>query len=155
LKYYRAFKHNSFKDFFKTYIIKSHDTNFKLALSVLVGVFMGIAPIWGYQLALAITLAYVLKLNKPIVVLTANISLPPMIPLLVYISYKFGGWVLNSKTHDFAYYSVFSLQFIKTNVVQYIVGSLCLGTISSISLSLLTYFLLSIFRKKEINFEKV
>ena len=45
------------------------------------GVFMGIIPIWGYQLITAIALAYLLRLNKLIVIVAANISIPPMIPL--------------------------------------------------------------------------
>ncbi|MES1225118.1 MAG: DUF2062 domain-containing protein, partial [Bacteroidota bacterium] len=50
------------------------------AFSVGFGIFMGIVPIWGFQLLAAIALAIVLRLNKALVIIAANISVPPMIP---------------------------------------------------------------------------
>ena len=47
------------------------------AISVAFGVFMGIIPIWGFQLVTAIFLAVLFKLNKVLVIIAANISIPP------------------------------------------------------------------------------
>ena len=46
----------------------------------MLGIFMGIVPIWGYQMLATLFLAHVLKLNKVIAIVAANISIPPMIP---------------------------------------------------------------------------
>ena len=73
-------------------IIGTKESNLKLSLAVGFGVFMGIVPIWGYQMITAIMLAYFFRLNKVIVVLAANISFPPVIPIIVYLSFWLGGF---------------------------------------------------------------
>jgi len=45
---------------------------------------------WGYQMLATLFLAHVLKLNKVIAIVAANISIPPMIPFLLYGSYLTG-----------------------------------------------------------------
>ena len=54
---------------------------------------MGIAPFWGWQMGIALLLAMFFKLNKVITLVASNISIPPMIPVIVYLSYLFGGYV--------------------------------------------------------------
>ena len=56
----------------------------KITYAIMLGVFMGIVPIWGYQMLATLFLAHVLKLNKVIAIVAANISIPPMIPFLLY-----------------------------------------------------------------------
>ncbi len=92
------------------------------ALSVAFGVFMGIAPIWGFQLLAAIPLALVLRLNRYLVVLSANISLPPMIPLIIYLSYRVGGLVVARPLHLTSSTGL-TLASIHQNFVQYFVGA--------------------------------
>ena len=53
-------------------------TNSELAIAVGFGVFMGIVPIWGYQMLVAIYFAHVFRLNKLVVLLSSNISFGPM-----------------------------------------------------------------------------
>ena len=60
---------------------------------------MGIVPIWGYQFVSALLLAHYFKLNKVIVGLAAQISIPPMIPLIVFASLKTGQLVLGKDIH--------------------------------------------------------
>ncbi|MFZ6009870.1 MAG: DUF2062 domain-containing protein, partial [Bacteroidota bacterium] len=45
------------------------------AVSVGFGIFMGIVPIWGFQLAVAIPLSFLFRLNKALVIIAANISI--------------------------------------------------------------------------------
>ena len=59
------------------------------------GVFMGIIPIWGFQMLVAGSLAHIFKLNKALVILMANISIPPMIPILIFLSYQTGFFIYN------------------------------------------------------------
>ena len=64
--------------------IKKNESSFKKSLSLGFGVFMGIFPIWGFQLLIGIPLAVFFKLNKVLFITAANISIPPMIPFIIY-----------------------------------------------------------------------
>ncbi len=158
--YYRAYlfiKSMSWKkvtQFVKNDLMMSKDSNFKLAASVFIGIFMGIVPVWGWQLAIAIFLAIIMKLNKTIVIITANISIPPMIPLILYLSFITGGIVLGTGT-SFNYSSEISFDIIKDDIIQYIVGALVFGVLLATVMGLLTYLGLLIFRKRKIQEEGV
>ncbi|MBS1573739.1 MAG: DUF2062 domain-containing protein, partial [Bacteroidetes bacterium] len=117
------------------------------AFSVGFGIFMGIIPIWGFQLLAAIALAIVLRLNKALVVIAANISVPPMIPILIFLSYKMGG-IWTRKNTVVAFSKSLSLEMIRINFVQYILGSITLAILAGIVLGLLTFILLKFFKRK-------
>ena len=102
-------------------VFNAEETARHKALSVAFGVFMGIAPIWGFQLLVAIPLAIFLGLNRYLVVLAANISLPPMIPLIIYLSYRAGG-LLVAQPLRLASAQGLTLASIHQNFVQYFVG---------------------------------
>ena len=50
-------KKKGIKQFFLEDILKNEDSNTKKSLSIALGVFVGIAPFWGFQSILALTLA--------------------------------------------------------------------------------------------------
>jgi len=147
--FFRSLSRKSIREFFRKEVLGSSDSNLKLALSLVVGIFMGIAPIWGWQLVTAIFLAFLLRLNKVIVIIAANISLPPMIPLIIYLSFKTGGFVLGKGSENLGYSSGFSFDMITDDLYQYIIGALSFGTALSISLGLITFLLLALFRKRK------
>ena len=118
------------------------------AASVAFGVFMGIVPIWGFQLVVAIFLAILFKLNKPIVIIAANISIPPMIPVIIFLSFMMGSFWIGDKAIDFSLTNNITLDSIKQNVQQYIYGSITLAIVAGIAFGLLTLALLKIFKKK-------
>lgn len=118
------------------------------AVSVGFGVFMGIIPIWGFQLAAAIFLAIILKLNKPIVIIAANISIPPMIPLIIFGSYKMGAWWMGKNAMQIDFSRAITLDTIRKNLQQYIYGSITLAVVAGICFGLLTFVLLKLFNKK-------
>ncbi|RZK17506.1 MAG: DUF2062 domain-containing protein [Hymenobacter sp.] len=97
------------------------------ALSVAFGVFMGIAPIWGFQLLVGIPLAIFLRLNRYLMIISANISLPPMIPLLIYLSYRLGGLVV-ARPVQLASVEGLTLASIHQNFMQYFIGSWLLAS---------------------------
>ena len=136
------------KDFIDKNLLYTKDSNIKIVLSVMLGIFMGIAPVWGYQLIIAIALAFVLKLNKLIVIVAANISIPPMIPLILYLSYITGGLILDNTGGNNIEFSGITLEFMKDNLIQYLIGSIFFGIISSLCFGLFTFVFLKLFRKK-------
>ncbi len=109
---------------------------------------MGIIPIWGWQLITAIALAYVFKLNKPIVIIAANISIPPMIPFILFGSFYTGAIVLDNDL-DFVHLNSFiDFEIIKKNILQYITGACVFASITGIFFGILSFFILNFFRKK-------
>jgi glycosyltransferase involved in cell wall biosynthesis len=129
-------------------LFNKDETNHKKALSIAFGIFMGIIPIWGFQLALAILLAFLLKLNKPLVIIFANISIPPMIPFLIYLSMLCGKlWVTNPAIPDM---HNLNFEVIKPYILQYIYGSITLAICAGVVIGLVSYFILHLFRKERI-----
>ena len=119
------------------------------AVSVAFGIFMGIIPIWGFQLVTAIFLAILFKLNKPLVIIAANISIPPMIPVIIFLSYKTGGFWMGDHATHINFSNSITLEAIKNNLVQYIYGSITLAIAAGIVSGLLTYILLKWIGKKQ------
>lgn len=146
----RYFKATKIKYFIKENILLTKDSNRKIAASVMLGIFMGIVPIWGWQLVAAIALAYVLRLNKLIVIVAANISIPPMIPLILYFSYVTGGFILQNDYPTSINDQKIDFEFIGNNFLQYVIGSITLATFMALALGLITYLILRIFRKKNV-----
>lgn len=66
----------------------------RIAGSVALGLFMGIAPLWGFQIALTLVLAHLLNASKTVAVVASNISFPLMIPPILYGSLVMGRWSL-------------------------------------------------------------
>jgi uncharacterized protein (DUF2062 family) len=59
------------------------ETPIRLAAAVGVGLFCGIAPIWGFQMAAAAILAHKFGLNKAIVLTASNVSFAPVAPFIL------------------------------------------------------------------------
>ncbi|MEI6765869.1 MAG: DUF2062 domain-containing protein [Bacteroidota bacterium] len=135
------------RDFFVNEVLASQDSNAKITFSVMLGMFMGIVPLWGWQMAVALVLAMALKLNKVITLVVSNVSIPPMIPFIVYGSYKMGGlvWIKNRVMLEFS--TGISLKTIQLNVLQYLIGSVMLAVAMGILSGIVTIILLKIFRK--------
>ena len=147
LLFFRKIKRGDPKKFLQQHLLHSNDSNIKLSFSVAVGIITGILPIWGYQLILAIALAYLFKLNKVITIVAANISIPPMIPIILYGSFLTGKIILGDG--NVQYSSGLNFEFIKHNIQQYIVGSIVFALVLGTLFGLFTYLFITFFRKKK------
>jgi glycosyltransferase involved in cell wall biosynthesis len=127
--------------------IKPEESNFKKAISIGFGFFMGIVPLWGFQLLIGIPLSVLFRMNKVLFITAANISIPPMIPFIIYGSFICGQLVLTGET-DSSQLVNMSLESIKTNAVQYIVGACVFAVLAFIASFLVSFALLKIFRKE-------
>ncbi|HTX89526.1 MAG TPA: DUF2062 domain-containing protein [Bacteroidales bacterium] len=150
----KGLKKKSIRGFIREYIINSTDSNTRLAWSVAVGTFIGATPFWGWQMVIAFSTAHFLKLNKFVTVAAANISIPPILPLILLLSYITGGWVLGLSTAHVNYSAGITLHWVKQNLVQYLVGSVVLGIIFAVVFGFTTLILLDLFRKKPVPGEK-
>lgn len=127
-------------------VVAAHESPEKKAISVGVGLFFGIVPIWGFQFASAIFTAIFFKLNKVVVGLTAQISFPPFIPFILYASIKTGEFVLNEKV-NLNFDKLVSLESLN-NLFVYSIGSVVLSIIMAILGFLVTWILLKVFGYK-------
>ncbi|MBX2921132.1 MAG: DUF2062 domain-containing protein [Chitinophagaceae bacterium] len=133
--------------FFREHLLSVHEPAYIKALSVGFGVFMGIVPIWGFQLVTAIFLSFIFRLNKAIVIIAANISIPPMVPLIIYGSYKTGSIWMKNGGGDLLFSRDITFENIRNNFQQYIYGSITLAILMGLICGLLTLVLLLLFRK--------
>jgi glycosyltransferase involved in cell wall biosynthesis len=148
-KFFRKLTITNIKKYFNDNVIHSKDSNLKISLSVALGVFTGILPIWGYQTITVLFLAYLFRLNKIIAFTASNISIPPMIPLIVYGSICLGRFILGNGYETTPYNSALDFSNIKYFLSQYIIGSILLAMISSIISGLFSFITLSAFRGKD------
>jgi len=106
----------------------------KLALSLGLGVCCGILPIWGFQLAIAVTAAHVLRLNKALALLGGNVSFPAAIPFILYASLATGRILLGAE--DDASLDIASSW---TFAREYLVGSVALAALAGTATGLAAY----------------
>ena len=137
------------RDFVNKHILLTRDSNLSIAMAVALGIFTGILPIWGFQLVLAIALAHFFRLSKLITSVAANISIPPMIPILLYLSYITGGFVMGTGS-KIRFSTNLSVKSFENNLLQYIIGSIVLAIILSIFAGITSFIILKLFRKKRV-----
>lgn len=138
----KSFTKANIKKFMHKHFLDSNEPVLKKALAVAFGVFMGIVPIWGYQFVTALILAHFMKMNKAIVGLAANISIPPMIPFLLYGSLKTGQLVLGTNLHSNIFNQPLNFETVKQHLFEYAIGSMVFAVIMAIVLGVLSYFVL-------------
>ena len=144
----RLFLKQKWKEVFIDDLFDPSQSDMRKSVSVAFGIFMGILPIWGFQLIVAIFVAVVLRLNKGLVIVFANISIPPMIPLIIYTSYRFGAFWMPETAHQVSLTKSLSLSAIRYNFKQYLVGSICLSIVAGLVAGAISLVLLKIFSKK-------
>ncbi|WP_179021027.1 DUF2062 domain-containing protein [Winogradskyella forsetii] len=147
--FFRKIKKKGLKRFLSEDVIGSNDSPQKKALSIALGIFVGITPLWGFHTIIVISLALLLKLNKTIAFAFSNVSLPPFIPFIVLGSFILGNIILGqNETYSFATITT-DFEVLK-HLKTYIVGSFALATVSAVIAGLLSYIILLIFRKKKV-----
>lgn len=142
----RKFTLSNLKKVWREEIVARHESPMKKASSVALGLFFGIVPIWGFQFATALLLAHFLKLNKVVVGLVAQISVPPMIPFILYASVKTGELVLSEKV-NLDLNKILTVDALK-NVYVYTVGATVLSVVVAVAGFLITLISLKAFRYK-------
>ena len=70
-------------------------------------------------------------------------------PFIIFLSYWLGGLVMGVKMSNLHYTQGPGLQWIKENLVQYLLGSITFGLLLAAVMGPLTYLLLSVFRKEK------
>jgi uncharacterized protein (DUF2062 family) len=80
----------------------------------------------------------------------AQISIPPLIPVILYLSFITGSIVMGRGAH-MVLVSPVTLTFVKTNLFQYIIGSLTLAIILSLFFGMIMYFFMKLIRRNKVH----
>ncbi len=126
----------------------TEESNFIKSASIGFGFFMGIVPIWGFQLLVGIPLAILFRMNKVLFITAANISIPPMIPPILLASYLIGGFFVENPI-EFSSDAKLSLMAIHYNFIQYAVGAVIFAVLIGVAGFLISLRLFGLFRKKK------
>jgi len=146
----RLFQKKNLRNTLNTYLIKPQESDLNKVAALSFGVFMGIVPIWGFQLIVGITLCHLLKLNKALFVMAAHISIPPMIPLILFLSHYTGGIVLQRNT-DMEFTRELTLQSFHNEMIQYIIGAVVFAMLAALLTGMLSFLVLKSFSSGKIS----
>jgi len=124
----------------------AHDP-LRLSLAVGLGLFFGIAPFWGYQMIAAAAAAHLLRLNKAITLLASNISIPPIMPFILYGALALGHWMFTGQRLDLSVDRMTRAKAFEY-LWQWAVGSVALGALVAAAGTGLTYAVATLVRKK-------
>ena len=125
----------------------------KLSLTIGFGVFMGIVPAWGFQMLIAFALAQLMKLNKTLVIIAANISIPPLIPFILLGSYWIGGMLMGKEDGGPLIRNLKNISDVNledflndlgSDFMQYVFGAFVLAFIMGLLASITTYLILKL-----------
>ena len=142
----KLFSKDGWKDLWRMVFVNPEETNQMKAASVGFGVFMGIVPVWGFQLAIGIPLALLFKMNKALFLIAANISIFP--PIIWFASLVTGKWLLGDKDWSFSLGNM-TIEYAKQAGIAFFLGGTVLSIVAGIVAYLLTYVLLLVYRGKK------
>lgn len=71
-------------------LLAEHRSPTRVAAAIFVGAVVGCTPLFGFHILVCLALAFLLRLNKVIVYAAANLSIPPMIPIIGFASVQLG-----------------------------------------------------------------
>lgn len=148
--FFRSFRKKDWRTLLDVYLIRSHETPHTKAFSVALGVFFGIAPLWGLQMWFVLFFAWIFRLNKALSVLASNISIPPMIPLILFLSYEMGWIWMGDKAFHLTLNRQITLDDIHKNLLQYVLGSFTLATICSLIAGTATYIFVKRLKQRNV-----
>ena len=141
--FYRYFRRIGLRRFFKENILEIDGSNETKAKSIALGIFIGLSPFWGFHSFLAITLSVYFKMNKLLTFMSSQITFPPLIPLIIFLSMMTGAPFVTATVN--LQNQTYDLEFIKNNLTQYIIGSFILSISCSLIFGLISYLILKKF----------
>ena len=126
-RFVRSLTWTNIRNFFSKHVFHSKESNIRMAASMGWGIFCGIIPLWGYQMVIAAVSAHFMKLNKIVALVFSNISIPPMIPFILYGSVWMGALILREPIA--VTFTDISLDNVAQSLLQYLVGSVSLAAV--------------------------
>ena len=133
--------------------LKSHHSPHEIALGIGIGSFVGVIPLYGFQTAIIIFLAFIIRrANKLAMLAAASIFVPPAIPFVLWAEYNIGRLILRGG------YPELEISLLKTirwgDLLDMfwvlLLGSAALGLAYSITMYFISFYIASgIKRRRE------
>jgi uncharacterized protein (DUF2062 family) len=111
---------------------------------------MGIVPIWGFQLVVAIALSFLFRLNKALVIIAANISIPPMIPLILFLSHVTGALWMGDEAVWIPFDKSLTFELLRDSFLQYVLGAVTLAVAAGVIFGGVTFLILRRFKRTQV-----
>lgn len=126
----------------------AHNSSGKLAVAVAVGVLIGCSPLFGLHALIGIATARLLRLNQIAVFLGEQISIAPLAPLVLFLQLQAGHRLRSGRFLEL------SPRMIDPHLAGQLLGDWLVGFAScgpalAALLGTLTYFVLSISRRRQ------
>ncbi len=145
-RFMRALTKKNIRNFFDRQVFHSPDSNLRMACAMGWGIFCGIIPLWGYQMIFAAITAHFMRLNKVVAVVFSNISIPPMIPFILYGSVVLGAAILRTD-NPFTLDSI-TIEKIGMSLTQYVVGSVALAAAAGFAVFCGSWLIMTLCKRK-------
>ena len=149
VRLFKKLSYRSFTAFLKEQFLKKDESSATKAFSIGFGVFMGIFPVWGFQMLIGLVFAQMLKLNKAIFLVAANISIPPIVPFILFLSYEMGGLFISNSNSDLFFSKGITLETVKENALQYFVGAVALALVAGLVSGLISYIIIRLYKRDD------
>jgi glycosyltransferase involved in cell wall biosynthesis len=143
-RFFRQFSPENVRKFMAKHVIHSKESNVRMSCAIALGVFCSVILVWGYQAILAAVMAQLLRLNKIVAATFTGISIPPLIPVIIYVSMVLGAEALGIK--NYVTLENISHQSALQSINQYIIGSVILGAILAVVGFIIAYFIMRKYR---------
>jgi uncharacterized protein (DUF2062 family) len=79
-------------------MLAEHSSPGRLAAAVFIGILIGVSPFYGFHVVGALAVAWAFKLNKLVVWLGTNVSIPPISAIFAFASAQVGSVVMTGHT---------------------------------------------------------
>ncbi len=128
----------------------------RIGLSVALGVLVGCSPFYGVHFFLCAGLSYLLRLDLITCYLAANISIPPLMPLLIFAELQLGSMLLSGELVHFSLdaFVYESPQTLETQLLHasqdLLVGAALLGVILGVVLGGAACLLAKFYQSKKV-----
>mgnify|MGYP001050908059 CR=1 FL=1 len=141
------FRNKNWKKDLRDILLRPGESDITKANSTAFGGFMGVVPIWGFQLLIGIPLAHFMRLNKTLFLIAANVSIPPMIPFIVFLSFLMGKPFMGNRAVSLNLADGLTLKSIGIHIEQYIYGAIVLAFVAAFLFWIITFVFLKTYRK--------
>ncbi len=123
----------------------------QIALSVAIGIFIGITPFYGLQIWIALLVVLLIpKINKLSIILGTQVSLPPIYVFVCLINHRIGKFVLckPQPSLSLAIFKKFTWENFIDIFMSLSVGGVIFGMICSVLAYFVTLKIIAILRNK-------
>jgi len=110
------------------------------AAAIFLGIFIGVAPIYGFQTVAVIALAALFRLNKPLAIGATFVNNPILQPLLIVGGLEFGYFLKSGKFLRIS--RPHSVADLKSQLGTFVIGSIALGIVLGALGAALTFVIL-------------